>query len=586
MKFSEFSQYLQSLENTASRNQMTEILAEMFKNLGSDEISQACYLSLGKLAPKHKGISMDLGEKLMVRSISQALNTSQEEINSFYKQKGDLGDTVFAIKNKSKEEDGLTISQVYQELVNIAEQEGNGSQDRKINKMSELVADLDKLGAKYLVRIPVEKLRLGFSDVTILDALSWMEKEDKSLRPELERAFNVLADIGRIAEIFKKKGIKGIKQVESEVGVPIRTALAERLNTPEEILEKMDGECVLEPKYDGFRVQIHIDKDREMEKKEQKQKSLFKKEHEKMHFVKIFSRNLDDTTYMFPEIVKAIQNLDIESAILDGEAIAYDEETGDFLSFQKTVQRKRKYNIKEKAEELPLKVFIFDLLYLNGEPQLDKSFKKRRNKLENILQNNNKTIVLTQQKKVNKKAEFDEFFNDVVKEGLEGLMAKKMEAKYQAGGRNYTWVKYKAAMQSELADTIDCVVMGYYRGKGKRSQFGIGAFLVGIKQKEKFLTVSKIGTGVTDEQWGDIYKRLEKIKTSKKPKQYEADKNIYPDVWCDPELVMEIEADEITESPLHTAGLALRFPRLKKIRDDKDPDQITTKSELKKLYNL
>ncbi len=587
MKFSEFSRYLQNLENTTSRNKMTNILGEMFNNLSSEEIEKACYLSLGRLAPKYEGLRLDMAEKLMIRAIAQALNISEEKIDREYKKIGDLGDTIFELKkkNNNKENKKITVADVYAILLEIAEEEGIGSQERKINRMAVLIQNLDKLGAKYLVRIPLEKLRLGFSDVTVLDALSWMEKENKSLRPELERAFNVLADIGKIASIFKEYGIEKIKEVKSEVGIPIRAALAERLNTPEEILEKMDGKCALEPKYDGFRVQIHFDKNKKHKIKRKDQKSLFKINEEKQ-FVKVFSRNLDDTTHMFPEIVEAVQKLPVESIILDGEAIAYNEETGEFLSFQKTVQRKRKYDIKQKAKELPLKVFVFDVLYLNGKPQLNKSFKKRRKVLEDILDIKKDTILLTKQKIVNKKEQFKEFFNAVVSEGLEGLMAKKIQAEYQAGARNYTWVKYKAAMQSELADTVDCVVMGYYRGKGKRSKFGIGAFLVGVKQKEKFLTVSKIGTGVTDEQWEDIYKRLEKIKTEKKPKQYKLDKNITPDVWCAPELVMEIEADEITESPLHTAGLALRFPRLKKIRDDKDPDQITTKSELKKLYNL
>jgi len=162
-------------------------------------------------------------------------------------------------------------------------------------------------------------------------------------------------------------------------------------------------------------------------------------------------------------------------------------------------------------------------------------------------------------------------------------MAKKLDAVYQAGARNFNWVKFKAGMNKDLADTIDCIVLGYYRGKGKRAAFGIGAFLVGIPDKEKFLTVSKIGTGLTDEQWREIYKRCEKLKIKEKPQEYIVDKNLNPDIWCRPHLVVEIEADTITKSPIHTAGLALRFPRLKRFRDDKTIQQATSLKELKTM---
>jgi DNA ligase-1 len=190
---------------------------------------------------------------------------------------------------------------------------------------------------------------------------------------------------------------------------------------------------------------------------------------------------------------------------------------------------------------------------------------------------------LTEQAVARNSGEFNKFFNRVVNEGLEGLMAKKSDSIYQAGARNFNWVKFKVGMTKELSDTIDCVVMGYYKGLGKRNEFGIGAFLVGIPDREKILTVSKIGTGLTDLQWREMYKRIEKIKVSQKPKEYIVNKNLYPDVWCEPKLVVEIKADTITKSPIHTAGLALRFPRLKNFRDDKDINQATHKHELEKI---
>jgi DNA ligase-1 len=587
MLFSKFAEFLSRLEQTSSRNEMTEILAEMFAQSTTNQIDELCYLSLGRLAPKYEDLKLNLGEKMMTRVLARAFNLEENEIASQFNQLGDLGDVAYQLKSVKKSRNKLKVAEVFEQLVEIAEEEGTGSQERKINKTAALINALDPLGAKYLVRIPLEKLRLGFSDITILDGLSWMEAGDKSLRPEIESAYNVLADIGTIAKIFKKQGLKGIQEVESEPGVPIRPALAERLSTPEEILEKLEGECVLEPKYDGFRVQIHYDRHKETaRKKTDKQTSILNNSTaEEKGFVRVFSRNLDDTTHMFPDLVEAVQKLSVDSIILDGEAIAYDPESDRFLPFQKTVQRKRKYQIEQKAKEIPLKVFLFDVLYLNGKPLLNTSFRERREKLANIITKKGQ-LILTQQKKVDQEGQFNQFFNDVVEEGLEGLVAKKLDAVYQAGARNYTWVKYKAAMESELADTVDCVVMGYYPGKGKRSDFGIGAFLAGIRKNEQIVTVSKIGTGLTDQQWRELKKKCDQVKAEQKPDQYRVDDNIAPDIWCYPEIVVEIEADEITDSPLHTAGLALRFPRLKRYRNDKDPDQITTQEELQKLSEL
>jgi len=575
---------------------MTEILADLFNKVDKTEIDKACYLALGRLAPKYEGIEFNMGDKLMIRAIAKASKKDEKEVAKIYKQTGDLGNTIYKLKSpitNHQSPNNLSVNEIYEKLLNIANDSGEGSVDRKINNMSKLLSKVEKLSAKYIARIPVNKLRLGFSDMTILDSLSWMKTGDKSLRKELERAFNVLADIGKIAIIFKSKGIKGIKSIKSEIGIPIRPALAERLRDPAKILEKMDGKTALEPKMDGFRVQLHIDKSRKLELKDDTNLFLFK--DKKQCFVRIFSRNLDNTTYMFPDVVKAAQNLKVKSAIFDGEAIAYDKSSGKFLSFQQTVQRKRKHGIKKKAQEIPLKVFLFDILYLNGKPLFKKPFNERRKKLKKILEKSKgeeKGIQLTRQKIVTKPEQFNNFFEQIVSEGLEGLMAKKTDAPYDAGARGYTWVKYKVAMQSELADTIDCIVMGYYRGKGKRSKFGIGAFLVGVlsmakgqRSRVKYVTVSKIGTGLTDEQWREMHKRLEKLKTDKKPQNYQIDKNLNPDIWCKPELVVEIEADEITKSPIHTAGLALRFPRLKRFRDDKDPDQATSLKEVQKIKN-
>lgn len=582
MKFSQLAEYLSELEKTPSRNKMTAILAEVFSKLDKNEIDKGCYLLLGELKPKFFGIEFNIAEKLMIKAIARALDKKEAQVREKYQQTGDLGETIYELKcqmSNVKCQNNLSISEVYERLYEIAWEEGQGSVERKLKKMADLFSGLDRLSVKYVARIPVKKLRLGFSDMTILDALSWMKKRDKSLRPELERAFNVRANIGEIAKIFKTKGSRGIRSIEVQMGTPIRMALAERLSGPEEIVKKL-GKFAVEPKYDGVRCQLHLDKTQHLEKGE----GLFKQQ---AFFVKIYSRNLDNTTHMFPDITRVLEQLQVKQVILDGEAIGFNPKTGDFLPFQETVQRKRKHGIKAKSESVPLKVFVYDILYLDGQPVWRQPFVKRRQQLEKVLKNvDSDRLQLTEQTIVDNVDQLKSLVKQYLDDGLEGAMCKKLDTTYQAGGRSFNWVKYKKSTQKGLADTIDAVVMGYDRGKGKRQGFGIGAFLVGIRDKNKFKTVAKIGTGLSDDQWREMKKRCDQLKTDDQPKNYEVAKITRPDFWCRPEMVVEIKADEITQSPVHTAGLALRFPRLEKFRDEKDINQATSVKEIKKLYDL
>ncbi len=552
---------------------MTEILADLLKKAQPQEVDKACYLSLGRLAPLYKGIEFNLAEKMLIRVLAQAYQKEEEEVRKKYKELGDLGD-VAAFFDKRAKAKPLSVSQAYERLLAIATESGEGSVERKIRKMTQLLDDLDAQSAKYVARIPLGRLRLGFSDLTILDALSWMIAGDKSKRVEIEEAYNVQADVGQIAQLVKKKGLSGLKKVKVQLGVPVVPALTQRLPNPEEMIKKMTSEeenlVASEPKYDGTRLQIHFNK--------------------KKKFIRTFTRNLENTTHMFPDLVRAVfREVKAQEAILDGEAIGYDPKTGKFLPFQETIKRKRKYGIGAKIKEIPLKFFCFDLLYKDGRELLKESFKKRRQLLEKMVSAKNKAIVLSPQMVSSDPQKLREYHDQRIKEGLEGSVVKKWEAPYDPGRRGYTWVKFKQEKGKKgggLADTLDCVVMGYYRGRGKRAEFGLGAFLVGIRKAGKFLTISKIGTGLSDEQWRELKVRSEKWEVESQPKEYSVDKNLYPDVWLSPGIVVEIEADNITKSPIHTAKYALRFPRLVRFRDDKSPHQATTLKEAEKLYKL
>lgn len=571
MKFKELTNYFAELEKTASRNKITEILAELFAKSETSEIDQICYLSLGRLAPLYEGVEFNLAEKMMIRVLAQAYGQLEAEIKKKFKQLGDLGD-VAAFFDKKEKAKPRSVSQTHEVLYDIAIDSGEGSVERKISKMAKLLDDLDGQSAKYAVRIPLGRLRLGFSDLTILDALSWLIVGDKSKRKEIEVAYNARADVGWVAKTVRTKGIKGLKQVKVSLGTPVMPALCQRLANAEEMIEKM-GQVAVEPKFDGTRLGVHLGVKNKKEKP-----------------VRIFTRNLENVTHMFPDIVAALEKeVKAKRVILDGEAIGFDPKTGRLLPFQETIKRKRKYQIKEKAKEIPLKLFCFDILYKDGKDLVKLPFSERRKLLAKILPSSNKTIVLSPQIVTDSPTKLRQYHDEQIKKGLEGVVVKKWQAPYDPGRRGFTWVKFKQEEGKKgggLADTLDCVVMGYYHGRGRRAEFGIGMILVGVRKGNQFLTVTKVGTGPSDDQWREIHRRCEKIKTDKQPKQYSVDKNLVPGVWCLPKLVVEIQADNITKSPAHTAKYALRFPRWLRFRDGKSPSQATTLKETEKLYKL
>lgn len=584
MTFRHLAEYFEKLETTASRLTMTEVLAALFKETQAQTIKEVTYLLQGRVAPLFVPLEFGIADKMMMRAIARATNSDEKTVMQAFKKHGDLGLTVQELKNKDKTTN-LTIAETFIELTRVAQAGGAGSQDQKLQILSDLLQKADGLSARYIVRIPLGKLRLGFSDMTILDALSWMLTGNKKLRSKIEKAYNVRPDLGVIAQVIKKKGIEGLSEVEPEPGTPILMARAERVASAEDITLKI-GPAAIEFKYDGFRLQVH--------KRGQK--------------VTLYSRNLENVTLMYPDIVTAALNeIKADSVIIEGEAIAYNPTTNEFLPFQETVQRKRKYDIAEVAKKIPLRFFIFDMLYANGENYLHQPYTKRREMLEKIVRvSKDATFLISQSQIVTHPKQIERLFETAVSDGLEGIMAKRPDGTYQAGARNWNWIKFKRSYSGSLSDTIDVLIMGFDMGQGKRADFGIGDFLVGVydKNNDRFVTMCKIGTGLSDEEWREVEKRCQTIKTKELPKDYEVDKAMECDVWVKPQIVVEIRADEITRSPVHTAGrimgptktggaqevkeagYALRFPRLERFRDDKKPADATTLDEIKQLFSL
>lgn len=606
MNFAVFSQYLQRLEDENSRLLMTEILADFLKDLDEAEIEFALYLMQGSLVPSYKSLEFQMSSKMLIKSLArfQANFSKQEnrgdslfsdsgfvtdfsslekDLTKKFKELGDIGqlfEEVLASAGRDNLPE-LEIVDVYQKLREIALLSGTGSQDQKISHLAELLMNLDSKSAKFISRIVLGKMRLGFSSMTILDALSWAKLGSKEEAKILERAYQKKADLGKLAKAYliENKDLTAkqlLAEYQVELGVPVVLALCQRLNSAQEIIDKM-GEVLVEPKYDGLRIQVHINK------------SGFA---DTGLAYKAFTRNLEDVSHMFPELAQLANELDVDNCILDSEAIGINTETGKFLAFQETIQRKRKHGVADKAQELPIRFYVFDLLMLNGERFLEESLSERKAKLAELIPDDSSDVVrktgyiLTEDPD-----ELKEYHHQQLQDGLEGAVMKMPSSQYVAGRKGWRWVKIKEeeGQRGKLSDTLDCVMMGYYFGKGKRQSFGIGALLVGVVDRvaDEFVvkSISKIGTGLTDDQFREIKKLADENLSleNKKPDLYKVDKNLAADKWLIPSLVLEIAADEITKSPIHKAGVALRFPRLIKIRKDKSWEEATSVEELRDI---
>jgi len=910
MKFSKFAEYLEKLEATSKRLELIDIMADLFKHSESVEVGKISYLLQGRVAPFYEPTEFGMSENLVAVAIGKAYDKSKEQVIKLYRQKGNMGTAAQDLAKVHHDKGNLSVNDVFKDLQTIAKFSGEGTVEKKVGTLSDLLKKLDPASVKHVVNIPLGTLRLGIGDPTVMDALSIAKTGDKKLRPIIEDAYNKTSDLGYVAESFFKHGEKGLATVKLIVGKPVRPALAERMPNADEVVKRMGDKFAAEPKFDGFRcitgyaplyiegrgivsardvkvgdnVLTHeghfmriiaknkrvinkgerlfkmqsflgnefniteghpvlirrlgknlwaniedikkddwlvfpspklespskvpnphlmlknssgytktIEMDRKMyeflgfwvgdgytnefhntqrvgltfnartEKKLASDYSEFIKNglgvakvssyshngglniyfrdeplkdwlctnfrrewkgkiipnwfvnisrknfdaflkgwiesdgtprhgggfkittkeadlaalvqlialkmgkalglrrvrisgktyfevivpgtnrdmvfekgtwivrilhceeikkrdpriivynfqvygnesyclplaclhncqiHKDSKNIKIFSRNLEDMTHSFPDLAEGVlKEVKAKSVIMEGEAIAYNPLTQEFLPFQETTKRRRKYKVEETAKALPLACFAFDILYLNGEDITGKSEVERRKLLERVVSKNNSTIRIAEQRIISTAKQIQEFFNEAISEGLEGLMIKKLDAPYKAGGRGFHWIKFKRASSGDLADTVDCVLLGIYTGRGKRTEFGVGGLLVGVydEKKDEFCTISRVGTGLTDEEFRKVNEIGKKLRLEHKPSRVKS--KVEPSYWVEPKEVLEIYADEITKSPIHTAGeedgigYALRFPRLVKFREsDKRAEDATTVEEVKKLF--
>jgi DNA ligase 1 len=577
VEFKTLANYFEKVEATSSRLALTRILADLLRSISSpEEIEKVCYLLQGRVAPFFESLELGMAEKTVARSIAAAYSTAPAHVAKLYAELGDIG----LVAERVNKEAGivpevLQVADVFAGLQAIAHTSGRGAVEQRVTLLANLLKKADAISAKFLARIAVGNLRLGVGDSTILDALATVKFHDTKHHKLLEAAYNKTADLGLIAKELWQYPSQGDAQVAVEyldiqVGKPIRPQLAERLPDAESIIAKM-GVVDAQYKYDGFRTQIH---------KNGKQ-------------VSIFSRNLENMSQMFPEIIAGTRRqVQADSVILDAEALAYNPASQEFLPFQETTRRRRKHNIKAMATQMPLKAFVFDILYHNGVSLLDKPLVERTKILEETLRPDD-ILMRTENHMVSDAKTLSLLFDEAISKRLEGVVVKKLESPYEAGARNFNWVKLKRHSAGALQDTIDCVLLGYILGRGKRAALGVGALLVGVydKKQDMFDTVTKIGTGLSDEEWRSIRERTKGLMVDHRPARVSS--LIEPSVWLEPKIVVEVLADEITRSPIHTAGkvgdepgYALRFPRVFAFRDqDKTPEDATTVEELIEMYN-
>src|SRR6266852_174893 len=476
------------MEATSSRNELVRILSDVYRACSVNELEPITYLIQGRLGPFFEPVEIGLGERLLINAIASAYSVPKEEVVKLNRQTGDLGVTAQRLAPVSQRE-SPSVVEVHQRLSQIAAAGGEGSQQKKLDGFTALLGDLDAVSAKHLVRITLGKMRLGIGDPTVLDALSFAKKGDRSLRPVLEGAYNRTSDLGLVARTLWESAETGLEALKVKAGHPLRPQLAERLPNPEAVIKKL-GTVGVQPKYDGLRVQIHKDGDR----------------------VSIFSRNLESMTEMFPELVAAASGLKVGSVILDGEAIAYSPESEEYVPFQETTARRRKEGIQQFAESVPMRAFIFDVMFRDGIDLTPLPYERRFEIAQELIRESETlqtaTLMTTDSAEVLTRELLDN-----ISRGLEGVVAKRLDSPYQAGARNFNWVKLKRNTSGELTDTIDVVLIGSYRGKGKRAEFGAGALLAGVYDgdRDEFVTISKLGTGLSDEGWRDIHKRMARL---------------------------------------------------------------------------
>jgi len=549
MKYEIVVETYQKLESTSSTLEKTDIIARVLSQTPPEYLKKVIYLIMGKVFPPWMQKELNVGEKLTIAAISRVTGASQNEILELVKKKGDLGSAAAVLVAKRKQvtlfQEELTVAKVFSTFQKIAEAEGEGSVDKKVALLSELLSNSKPEEAKYIVRTVMEELRIGVGEGIVRDAIAKAFNVPAEL---VERAYAVLNDYGEVAEIALK-GVEELKKVKLRPGRPLKVMLYHKAENIEEAIEKVGKPAQVEFKYDGFRTQIHKIGDR----------------------IVIFTRRLEEVTSQFPEVVeRALRCLQAEEVIVDSETVGFDPKTGKWLPFQRISQRiKRKYDIEKMVKEIPVETHVFDILYLNGENLIDRPLGERFEILKKILKEEER-FKLVDYIRTGSIEEANAFYQKALNTGAEGIMVKNVNAPYKPGQRTGYGYKVKPLME-----TLDLVIVGAEWGEGKRAHW-LSSYLLAARDPEtgEFLPVGKAGTGMTEEDLENMTQLLKPLIKKEMGKEAE----------LEPRVVVEVAFQEIQKSPNYRSGFALRFPRIVRVREDKAPEEADTVNRVRELY--
>ena len=550
MEFSEIIKYLEKVESTQANLEKTEHLSKLYAEAGSD-LEDVVMLSLGRISPKWEDLDLGVSSKTLVKIISKASGRKEREVEEVWKTSGDLGDAAEEMIEGKKQQRlmsrKLTVKNVMERLRKVAEMEEEGlsqsvNQDKKQKMLADLLSSAEPEEARYLARIMLENLRIGIGEGTVRDALddAFLDGENSQ---EVQRAYDYSNDFRKVASATRK-GLEALNEIDLKLNRPVNSMLAQKVDTIEEGFETVGKPAAVDFKYDGLRAQIHL----------------------KNGEAKIFTRRLENVTEQFPDVKAYVEeNIDAENCIIDSEIVGVRD--GEVIPFQQLSKRiKRKYEIEKLRNQIPVEVRPFDLIYLE-ESLMSRPYKERWNELESIVETN-ENLKLVDRTVTSSEEEVNEMQQESLSQDHEGVMMKSLDAEYKPGKRVGYMVKLKPVME-----TLDLAVIGAQWSEGRKSGW-LGRLKLGCwnEKEQEYEMVGRMSSGLTDKQLEEITERLKPLIESEDGR----------DVVLRPEVILEVEYEEIQDSPTYKSGYALRFPRLKRFRDDKE--EADSKEKVEALF--
>ncbi len=553
MDYSKMVRIYEELSATSKLLEKRDIISNFLKSVKEKNLVNAVNLLQGRTFSECDPRKLGVGTQLIIKALINTSGSSSEEINKQWAKLGDLGKVTEEIMAKRKQavlvSGSLTITGIVERNQKLAEIEGSGAVSKKVSIISELISSTSPGGAKYLVRLLLEDLRTGAGVGVIRDAISEAFELDKS---KIQRGYDLTTDLAQVALIAKTEGDVGLSNLKIKPGNPVKVMLFQKSENFESAFTKVGSPAAIEYKYDGFRLQIHRNG----------------------KLIQLFTRNLEDVTAQFPDIVEFVKrDINSTSFVIDCEAIGYDLKTKIWKPFQEISQRiKRKYNVEEMMKEVPIMILAFDILYLDGKSLLESTFNKRRSALKKVIKYEKLAVDLAKSIVTSDSAEAKKFYEDSLKDGAEGVMVKNLNGIYKPGSRVGFGLKIKPVMES-----LDLTIVGAEWGTGKRANW-LSSFTLACRDGDNFVEIGKMGTGLKEkDEEGLSFNQLTSLL---RPNiLHESGR----EVKIKPSVILEIEYEEIQKSPTYSSGFALRFPRVLKLRADLSLSDI---DDLEKINSL